>query len=116
MPMPNLRDNDLILINDENIKLLEELDKKIEINFNHNNNKIIFNSDYEQLSSVFINLIKNSIASIQEKYIDNSNFIGKISILINDERDYIEFSISDLQLECMSLSPSFQTQVRQANL
>ena len=95
MPKPILKNNDLVLIIEENIKLLEELDKKIEIGFNHNNDTIIFNSDYEQLSRVFFNLIKNAIESIQDKYSNNPNFIGKISILINDKTDYIEFSIID---------------------
>ena len=95
MPKPTLKKNDLVLIIEENIKLLEELDKKIEIGFNHNNDTIIFNSDYEQLSRVFFNLIKNAIESIQDKYPNNPNFIGKISILINDKTDYIEFSIID---------------------
>ena len=95
MPKPILKNNDLVLIIEENIKLLEELDKKIEIGFNHNNDTIIFNSDYEQLSRVFFNLIKNAIESIQDKYSNNPNFIGKISILINDKTDYIEFIIID---------------------
>jgi len=95
MPKPILKNNDLVLIIEENIKLLEELDKKIEIGFNHNNDTIIFNSDYEQLSRVFFNLIKNAIESIQDKYPNNPNFIGKISILINDKTDYIEFIIID---------------------
>ena len=95
MPKPTLKKNDLVLIIEENIKLLEELDKKIEIDFNHNNDTIIFNSDYEQLSRVFFNLIKNAIESIQDKYPNNPNFIGKISILINDKTDYIEFIIID---------------------
>ena len=95
MPKPTLKKNDLVLIIEENIKLLEELDKKIEIGFNHNNDTIIFNSDYEQLSRVFFNLIKNAIESIQDKYPNNPNFIGKISILINDKTDYIEFIIID---------------------
>ena len=95
MPKPILKNNNLVLIIKENIKLLEELDKKIEIGFNHNNDTIIFNSDYEQLSRVFFNLIKNAIESIQDKYPNNPYFIGKISILINDKTDYIEFIIID---------------------
>ena len=42
-----------------------------------------------------MNLIKNSIESIQEKYIDNRNFNRKIDIEISNKSDYIEFSIID---------------------
>ena len=95
MPKPILKNNNLVLIINENIKLLKELDNNIEINFDHNKNEIIFNSDNEQLSRVFFNLIKNSIESIQEKYLNNTNFVRKIDIEINDKNDYIEFIIID---------------------
>ena len=72
-----------------------KLDKDIEINFNYKDNEVIFNCDNEQLSRVFLNLIKNSIESIQEKYIDNRNFNRKIDIEISNKSDYIEFSIID---------------------
>ena len=58
----------------DNIKLLQELDVSIEIDFNHNIKQIYFNSDKEQLSRVFFNLIKNSIESIQQKAENISNF------------------------------------------
>ena len=41
---------------------------------------IILNSDNEQLSRVFFNMIKNSIESIQEKRLNNIDFKGKIDI------------------------------------
>ncbi len=90
MPKPILKDNDLILLVKENIKLLKELDKNIEINLNCNFEKIIFNCDNEQLNRVFFNLIKNSIESIQEKHYDNPDFIRLINIEIYDKSDYIE--------------------------
>ena len=95
MPKPIFKNNNLVLIVNENIKLLNELDKNIEINFSHNNKEIIFNSDYEQLSRVFFNLIKNAIESIQEKYIDNLEFYRKIDIEITDNADTITFTIID---------------------
>ena len=95
MPKPIFKDNNLILILKENIKLLNEVDKNIAINLDYNKDSIIFNSDYEQLSRVFFNLIKNSIESIQEKYPDNPNFNRKIDIEITDESDYINFIIID---------------------
>ena len=95
MPKPIFKDNDLVLIIKENIKLLKELDQSVKINFTYNLEKIIFNSDNEQLSRAFFNLIKNSIESIQEKYYDNPNFIRIIDIEICDKSDYIEFIIID---------------------
>ena len=87
--------NDLVILIKENINLLRELDRKIIINLNVNNKEIIFKSDNEQLNRVFLNLIKNSIESIQEKKIDNSNFVPKIDIIINDMEDCIDFTIID---------------------
>jgi len=95
MPKQILKNNNLVLIIKENIKLLKELDSKIEINFICNNEIIIFNCDNEQLSRVFFNLIKNSIESIQDKHKDSSDFNGKIDIEIIDNNDYIEFIVTD---------------------
>ena len=95
MPKPILKDNDLISIIDDNINLLKELDRDIEIKFEHVKEKIIFNSDNEQLSRVFLNLIKNSVESIQEKRVQNVTFKGKINIAISSNDDYIEFNVND---------------------
>ena len=94
MPKPILKNNDLVLIIKDNINLLKELDRDVEIRFENNE---VFNliSDYEQLSRVFLNLIKNSIESISEKKQIEPNFIGKIDIALNDNDDYIEFIIID---------------------
>ena len=59
MPKPILKDNDLIIIIKDNINLLKELDKNIMIELDHNKATAILNSDNEQLSRVFLNLIKN---------------------------------------------------------
>ena len=67
MPKPTLKDNNLISILDENIKLLSQIDKSIEIILTKSHNEIMLNCDKEQLSRVFFNLIKNSIESIQQK-------------------------------------------------
>ena len=95
MPKPILKNNNLILIVSDNINLLKELDKNIEFDFIHNNDEIILNSDNEQLSRTFFNLIKNSIESIKEKELSIPNFKGKIVIEFKDYNDYIEFSIID---------------------
>ena len=95
MPKPILKENNLISIIKDSIFLLKELDRSIEINFINNLDKILFTSDNEQLNRVFFNLIKNSIESIQEKKLNNINFVGKIDVEINENDDYINFTIND---------------------
>jgi len=95
MPKPILKDNNLVLLIKDNINLIKELDSSIEINFNTSKNEIILNSDNEQLSRVFFNMIKNSIESIQEKKERGNNFKGKIDIIINDNLSNIDFVIID---------------------
>ena len=95
MPKPILKDNNLVSIIKENINLIKELDNNIKINFNSYQNDVILNSDYEQLSRVFFNLIKNSIESIQDKRNDNIHLKGEINIVINDNLQNIEFTITD---------------------
>jgi len=95
MPKPILKDNNLVSIISDNLKLLKTLDENIKIDFINKENEIFFRSDNEQLSRVFFNLIKNAIESVKEKNQENPNFKGKISIEINDYDDYIEFIIND---------------------
>ncbi len=95
MPKPILKDNDLIPLIKDNINLIKELDRSIEINFSSNISKIILNSDSEQLSRVFFNLIKNSIESIQDKKLKNDSFKGKIDIDLIDKTSDISFVIVD---------------------
>ena len=95
MPKPILKDNDLVPLLIDSINLIKELDNDISINFNTDNDKVILNSDNEQLGRVFLNLIKNSIESIQEKRIINVNFKGNIDIILNDNASDISFIIVD---------------------
>ena len=95
MPKPIFQKNDLVELMSDNIKLLQELDSTIEIEFKNNNNQIFFNSDKEQLSRVFFNLIKNSVESIQQKAEKNTNFVKNISIELNDLHDHISLVIND---------------------
>ena len=95
MPKPILKNNDLIKILDENIHLLSKIDKSIKINLIKNDSKIILNSDKEQLSRVFFNLIKNSIESIQQKAEKVTNFEKKISIEILVNNDHIKIILID---------------------
>ena len=95
MPRPILKDNNLTNLINDNINLLNTLDSDIEILFLPSKKDIFLNSDNEQLSRVFLNLIKNSIESIQEKKIKSQNFRGKIEIKLNDSIDHVNFIIKD---------------------
>ena len=95
MPKPIFQKNNLIELLKENINLLSELDNSIEITFNNKLQTLYLESDKEQLSRVFLNLIKNSIESIQEKAQNNNNCSKKITIELNDQNDHIHLSIID---------------------
>ena len=95
MPKPILKDHNIIDIFKDNIKLLNRIDDSIKIQLNTSSDKIIINSDKEQLGRVFFNLIKNSIESIQQKSEDNSHFDKKISIEINQNSNHINIIIID---------------------
>ena len=95
MPKPIFKDVDIIKILRENVRLLSEIDKSIEINFDKANIEILFNCDKEQIGRVFFNLIKNSIESIQQKSEKTTNFIKKISIDILEDNDHIKFILVD---------------------
>ncbi len=95
MPKPTLKRNNLVKLLNENIKLLSEINKSIEINFNKKNDEILLECDKEQISRVFINLIKNSIESIEQKVEKNPDFKKKILIDISSNNDHILISIED---------------------
>ena len=95
MPKPIFKKTDLILIINENINLMKELDETLKINFNPANQKANIMCDAEQINRVFINLLKNSIESINEKRLKNPDIIKKIDIEIYEKDDYIEIIITD---------------------
>ncbi len=95
MPKPTLRKNNLVNLLKENVKLLKELDNSIVIDLSYNSEKIILNSDKEQISRVFLNLIKNSIESIQQKAENESNYNKKITIELTEKNDHINLVIVD---------------------
>ena len=67
----------------------------IEFNLSKENSSLEINGDEEQLNRVFMNLIKNSIESINEKKIKNADFKGKIAVDIKGDSDYIYVTIVD---------------------
>ena len=95
MHKPVIKENDLVKIILNNIKLLEKLNPSIKILLNHNHDAINFDCDLEQINRAIFNLIKNSIESINEKRLKNVDFEGIINIEITKRRAYIDIVIED---------------------
>ena len=95
MPKPILKENNLIQIIEENIKLLNELDNSINISVKTNLKEIFLNSDKEQLARVFFNLIKNSIESIQQRAENDNNLEKIITIEVNEENNHMSINLID---------------------
>ena len=95
MPKPVIKENDLVKIILNNIKLLEKLNPSIKILLKHNYDAINFDCDLEQINRAIFNLIKNSIESINEKRLKNVDFEGIINIEITKRRAYIDIVIED---------------------
>ena len=95
MPKPIMKKNDLIKILNENIKLVSEIDKSIDIKLQSKIDNVVLICDKEQIARVFFNLIKNSIESIQQKTEKNPNFDKKILIEILENNDHIKFTLLD---------------------
>ncbi len=95
MPKPIFRKNNLVNIINENINLLKELDNSIKIYFKKSSDEILLESDKEQISRVFLNLIKNSIESINQRSQNNSSFNKKIGIELTQYDNHITSIITD---------------------
>ena len=74
MPKPIFKKTNVKKILNDSINLMKTNNNDIEINLTCSENLFI-NSDKEQMSRTFINLIKNSIESINEKSQKNPDFI-----------------------------------------
>ena len=95
MPKPILKLHNIITLINDNISLMKELDNSININIRSSSDNIFIKCDYDQFSRMFINLFKNSIESLNEKFEKNTNFTKKIDIEITKKDDYIEITIND---------------------
>ena len=95
MPKPVFKKNNIIDIIITNVKLMNEIDLSIKIDFNYNKPIILLNSDKEQISRVFLNLIKNSIESIIEKSQKIPNLDKKITIELLEENNHIFINVKD---------------------
>ena len=94
MPKPIFKKTYLKKVIDDCLKLMKINDKNLKIDFKCDD-KILISADSEQINRVFINLIKNSMESLDEKYQKDNKFIKKIVIEINQINDYIEILIID---------------------
>ncbi len=95
MPKPVLKENNLVKDLEDTINFLSKIDETIKIKLISVSKKIIFKCDKEQLSRVFLNLIKNSIESIQQKAENVGNFDKNISIEIKENNDHIIIIMTD---------------------
>jgi len=96
MPKPLLKKNNLNQLINENINLINKLDKDVDIKLiNHLSNEINLSFDYEQFNRLFFNLIKNSLESIQEKALKGNKINKNIIIEIRRRRDYIIINLLD---------------------
>ena len=95
MPKPVLKKINVnkIISRSVNLHKLSEEDLSFVVSSVKFSNDI--NGDEEQLNRVFVNLIKNSIESINEKKSKNVDFKGKINIDIKDDSDYIYVTVID---------------------
>ena len=85
--------------------MLKKLDRDVTFAFN-SKKSIKFNFDYEQISRVVFNLIKNSIESLREKGLKTANLNKNINIEIQDHIDYISLTIIDTGLGFKNINKS----------
>ena len=95
MPKPLFNQTDIDDLIVSNIKLIELSNKNINIDFNHPNKNTNIKCDKDQINRVFLNLIKNSVESVEEKSNEINDFKGKIIIDMNVETNYIYIKIED---------------------
>ena len=95
MPKPILKKVDLnkIISGSVNLHEMSNTDKTFRLSKGKLSSDV--SGDEEQLNRVFINLIKNSIESIDEKKSKKDDFKGEISIDIKADSDYIYVTIID---------------------
>ncbi len=105
MPKPVYKKNNLRDIIELNIELLKKLDHSIKFSIN-GEKSIIFKFDYEQISRVCFNLIKNSIESLKEKVKKTNNYEKKIDIEIIKHIDYISLKIIDTGIGFKNINTS----------
>jgi len=95
MPKPKLKKVDLNILIEDVVNLNKLSSNNIVFSLSKNKSQNYINADHEQFNRVFVNLIKNSIESIEEKKKESVDFKGKINIDIKHDSDYIYTTIID---------------------
>ena len=95
MPKPKLKKINLSKVVSRSLSLLQLSEKDITFTFVGKDSNSYIKGDEEQINRVFMNLIKNSIESINEKKRENAVFKGKINVDIKQDSDYIYVEIED---------------------
>ena len=95
MPKPILKKIDLNNVISRSLNLLKLSEENISFELRNKNKNSFIKGDEEQINRVFMNLIKNSIESINEKKRENGVFKGKINLDIKEDSDYIYVEIKD---------------------
>ena len=93
--LEHIKKIDLSALVSRSLSLHKFSDQDIKFVFSKGKSKLIIKGDEEQLNRVFINLIKNSIESINEKKSKNVGFKGKINVDIKEDSDYIYVTVID---------------------
>ena len=122
MPKPIMKKIALNQVITRSLNLLKLSEKNISFNFTGNNSDISMKGDEEQINRVFINLIKNSIESINEKKRKDVVFKGKINVDIKGDSDYIYVEIKDNGIgfdkvnKAKMLTPYYTTKIKGTGL
>jgi len=96
MPLPILKKTNVLEIVNRSIEFYKMSNKDLKIELkNSSKEKHFIKGDNEQLHRDFLNLIKNSIESIQEKKQKVTNLQGKINIEIIKNNEYIVIKMLD---------------------
>ena len=94
MPKPILRKIDLKKVLESNIEFIKASYESMNIDLITKKKSYFIYCDEDQINRVFLNLIKNSVESIQEKS-KEADFIKKIKLEIEDKDNYIYITILD---------------------
>jgi len=95
MPKPVLKKINLNNVVSRSLNLLKLSEENISFDLKNKNKKLFIKGDEEQINRVFMNLIKNSVESINEKKMESAVFKGKINVDIKEDSDYIYVEIKD---------------------
>ena len=95
MSKPKFEQNNISELIKVSINLYKLNYKNIPIFFNNDSKNNIIICDYSQINRVLINIIKNSIESIEEKKLNKNDFEGEINITLTEDKNNFNISIID---------------------